>query len=165
MFSKRPTLALLSAVATTIAAALLTDAMLASASTPVPASPPAQITPAAVALPASSQAEIVEAWLEIASLATIPPPAPPAPRPGADRWDRLAQCESGGNWAHPPIPGGFSGGLMFWDGTWRANGGEEFAPSAERASREQQIIVAERVLARSGWQAWPGCSRRFGWIA
>lgn len=80
------------------------------------------------------------------------------------RWDQLAVCESGGNWAYPPVSGGFSGGIMFHIGTWKANGGEEFAPDAYQATREQQIIVAERVLSRSGWGAWPGCSRRFGWI-
>jgi hypothetical protein len=53
---------------------------------------------------------------------------------------------------------------MFHIGTWRAMGGEEFAPDAYQATREQQIIVAERTLARSGWGAWPGCSRKFGWL-
>ncbi|WP_395772568.1 transglycosylase family protein, partial [Arenimonas sp.] len=32
------------------------------------------------------------------------------------------------------------------------------------ATREQQIVVAERVLASSGYGAWPGCSRRHGWL-
>lgn len=80
------------------------------------------------------------------------------------RWDQLAICESGGNWAYPPVAGGFSGGIMFHIGTWRSNGGLEFAPDAYLATREQQIIVAERVLAGSGWRAWPGCSRRYGWL-
>jgi hypothetical protein len=80
------------------------------------------------------------------------------------RWDQLAICESGGNWAYPPVAGGFSGGIMFHIGTWRSNGGLEFAPDAYLATREQQIIVAERVLAASGWRAWPGCSRKFGWL-
>lgn len=80
------------------------------------------------------------------------------------RWDQLAICESGGNWAYPPVAGGFSGGIMFHIGTWRSNGGLEFAPDAYLATREQQIIVAERVLAGSGWRAWPGCSRKYGWL-
>jgi len=80
------------------------------------------------------------------------------------RWDLLAQCESGGNWAYPPVAGGFSGGIMFHIGTWLANGGAEFAGDAYLASREQQIIVAEKVLESSGWGAWPGCSRKFGWL-
>ena len=41
-------------------------------------------------------------------------------------------------------------------------GGGEFAPDAYLASREQQIVVAERVLASQGWGAWPGCSSKLG---
>jgi hypothetical protein len=77
-------------------------------------------------------------------------------------WDSLAQCETGGDWSHPTVSGGFSGGLMFHSGTWNANGGQAFAPTAAQASREEQITVAERILANSGWGAWPGCSRKLG---
>lgn len=77
-------------------------------------------------------------------------------------WDRLAQCETGGNWAHPTVSGGFSGGLMFHYATWNANGGQAYAATASGATREQQIVVAERILAASGWGAWPGCSRKLG---
>lgn len=80
------------------------------------------------------------------------------------RWDQLAICESGGNWAYPTVAGGFSGGLMFHEGTWNANGGQDYAPYAYMATRDQQIEIAEKVLAGSGWGAWPGCSRKFGWI-
>lgn len=90
-------------------------------------------------------------------------PTPP-PASDASRWDQLAQCESGSRWDYPPVSGGFSGGLMFHIGTWRANGGLEYAPDAHLASREQQIDIAERVLTNSGWRAWPGCSRKFGWL-
>lgn len=51
---------------------------------------------------------------------------------------------------------------MFHIGTWRAMGGDEFAADAYLASREQQIVVAERVLSVSGWGAWPGCSAKLG---
>jgi hypothetical protein len=77
-------------------------------------------------------------------------------------WDSVAQCETGGNWAHPTVSGGFSGGLMFYSGTWNANGGQAYAATASGATREQQIVVAERILANSGWGAWPGCSRKLG---
>jgi hypothetical protein len=77
-------------------------------------------------------------------------------------WDRVAQCETGGNWAHPTVSGGFSGGLMFHSATWNANGGQAYAATASGATREQQIVVAERILANSGWGAWPGCSRKLG---
>ncbi len=73
-------------------------------------------------------------------------------------WDRVAGCESGGNWAIN-TGNGYQGGLQFAPGTWRANDGGEYAPSANLASREQQIAVAERVLARQGRGAWPTCGR------
>lgn len=76
-------------------------------------------------------------------------------------WDRLAHCESGGNWGIN-TGNGYEGGLQFSSGTWNANGGGEYAPTANHASREQQIAVAERVLARQGWGAWPSCSSALG---
>jgi hypothetical protein len=83
------------------------------------------------------------------------------------RWDQLAQCEAGGNWA-TNTGNGFGGGLQFMHqrsySTWLSYGGGEFAPHPWEASREQQIVIAERVLSGSGWRAWPGCSRKFGWL-
>ena len=73
-------------------------------------------------------------------------------------WDRLAKCESSGNWA-TNTGNGFSGGLQFTRSTWRAHGGKGVA---HRASRAQQIAVAERVLANQGWGAWPACSSKLG---
>lgn len=91
----------------------------------------------------------------------------PALTADESRWDQLAQCETGGNWA-ANTGNGHGGGLQFahqssWS-TWLSYGGSEFAPHPWEASREQQIVVAERVLAGSGWRAWPGCSRRWGWL-
>jgi len=80
---------------------------------------------------------------------------------GPGVWDRLAQCESSGNWAIN-TGNGFFGGLQFLQATWEGFGGGAFAPRADLASREQQIIVAERVRARQGWGAWPECSRKLG---
>lgn len=86
---------------------------------------------------------------------------------GAGRWDQLAQCETGGNWA-TNTGNGFGGGLQFMHqrsySTWLSFGGGEFAPHPWEASREQQIVIAERVLSSSGWGAWPGCSRKYGWL-
>lgn len=73
-------------------------------------------------------------------------------------WDQLAQCESSGNW-NANTGNGFSGGLQFTPSTWAANGGQG---SPENASREQQIAVANRVLASQGWGAWPVCSKKIG---
>ena len=77
---------------------------------------------------------------------------------GGSVWDRLAQCESGGNWGIN-TGNGYSGGLQFSQGTWAANGG---SGSAHNASRAEQIRVAERVRASQGWGAWPACSSRLG---
>jgi hypothetical protein len=71
-------------------------------------------------------------------------------------WDAIAQCESGGNWAIS-TGNGYSGGLQFTPGTWRANGG---SGSPNGASREEQIRVAENVLHSQGIRAWPVCGRR-----
>ncbi|MGA7050349.1 MAG: transglycosylase family protein, partial [Mycobacterium sp.] len=71
-------------------------------------------------------------------------------------WDQVASCESGGNWAIN-TGNGYQGGLQFNQGTWAAHGGGQYAPSAQLATREQQIAVAERVLASQGRGAWPVC--------
>lgn len=76
-------------------------------------------------------------------------------------WDRLAQCEAGGNW-QINTGNGYHGGLQFSPSTWRAYGGGQFAPFAFQATREQQIAIAEKVLAGQGWGAWPSCSARLG---
>lgn len=79
----------------------------------------------------------------------------------AEVWDQLAECESGGNWAID-TGNGYSGGLQFSPQTWLAFGGDEFAPTAGEAGREEQMEVANRVLAEQGWGAWPACSSAAG---
>ena len=68
-------------------------------------------------------------------------------------WDAVAECESGGNWS-ANTGNGFYGGLQFKPSTWAANGG---VGSPANATREQQIAVANRVLATQGLGAWPKC--------
>ncbi|MGH3539939.1 MAG: transglycosylase family protein [Pseudonocardiaceae bacterium] len=70
-------------------------------------------------------------------------------------WDAVAACESGGNWA-TNTGNGFYGGLQYTLSTWHANGG---VGNPATASREQQISVAQRVLATQGIGAWPVCGR------
>jgi hypothetical protein len=111
-----------------------------------------------------------KAWLDRAAMAAIPAPAPappagaaastgtwsaPAPSGGVN-WSAVAACESGGNWGIN-TGNGFYGGLQFTEGTWLANGGGQYAPSANLASPSEQIAVAERVLASQGIGAWPVC--------
>jgi hypothetical protein len=87
--------------------------------------------------------------------------AAPANAAPDSAWDKLAQCESGSRW-DINTGNGYHGGLQFSPRTWSAFGGKEFAPVAYKASRAEQIVVAERVLAQQGWNAWPSCSRKTG---
>jgi nucleoid-associated protein YgaU len=57
---------------------------------------------------------------------------------------------------------GFYGGLQFKHSTWVAFGGLSYAARADLATKGQQILVAEKVLASQGWGAWPVCSARYG---
>ncbi|WP_344127266.1 transglycosylase family protein, partial [Mycolicibacterium murale] len=75
-----------------------------------------------------------------------------------NEWDTVASCESGGNWAIN-TGNGYQGGLQFAPSTWSGHGGGEFAPAAHLATKEEQIAVAERVLATQGKGAWPTCGR------
>ncbi|MFE1410745.1 transglycosylase family protein [Streptomyces sp. NPDC058746] len=74
----------------------------------------------------------------------------------ASEWDRVAQCESGGNWAIN-TGNGYYGGLQFSSSTWAAYGGKSYAPQANQASKSQQIAIAEKVLKGQGKGAWPSC--------
>lgn len=76
-------------------------------------------------------------------------------------WDRVAACESGGNW-HINTGNGYYGGLQFAASTWRSYGGGAYASRADLASKGAQIAVAERVLAAQGVGAWPVCGPRAG---
>jgi LysM repeat protein len=76
-------------------------------------------------------------------------------------WDRVAQCESGGNW-HINTGNGYYGGLQFSSSTWRGFGGTAYASRADLASKSQQITIAQKVLAVQGPGAWPVCSVKAG---
>ena len=150
-----------------------------------PDAPPAPDAPAPDAPPAPDAAPAADAAPAPADLPPAPdapPPAPDAPAPDAPappappaddapapeqapapvkkaysvNWDAIASCESGGNWGIS-TGNGYSGGLQFTPSTWRANGG---SGSANGASRDEQIRVAENVLHSQGIGAWPVCGRR-----
>jgi hypothetical protein len=91
------------------------------------------------------------------TMVTISPPALAA----GTVWDRVAACESGGNWAIN-TGNGYYGGLQFSAPTWRVFGGTRYAPTANRASKSIQIAIAQRVLASQGPGAWPVCGLRAG---
>lgn len=81
----------------------------------------------------------------------------PAGTVTAADWDKLAQCESGGRW-DTNTGNSFHGGLQFTQSTWDAFNGGDFAATADKATREQQMEVANRVLKEQGWGAWPACT-------
>jgi len=76
-------------------------------------------------------------------------------------WDGVAACESSGNWAIN-TGNGYYGGVQFSASTWTAFGGTRYAVSANRASKAEQIAIAQRVLAVQGPGAWPVCGKRAG---
>lgn len=87
--------------------------------------------------------------------------ATPAHSASVDTWDRVAACESTGNW-QINTGNGFYGGLQFQQSSWAAAGGLEFAPRADLATKEQQIKAAEVLLSMQGPGAWPVCGPRAG---
>ncbi|MFJ8040317.1 transglycosylase family protein [Kitasatospora sp. NPDC096147] len=76
-------------------------------------------------------------------------------------WDKVADCESGGNWSIN-TGNGYYGGLQFSSSTWVGYGGIAYAPQAHLATKQQQILIAEKVLAAQGPGAWPVCSVKAG---
>lgn len=73
-------------------------------------------------------------------------------------WDRLAQCESSGNWSIN-TGNGFYGGLQFTLSSWQAVGGTGYP---HHASKQEQIRRAEKLKAIQGWGAWPACTAKLG---
>ena len=78
--------------------------------------------------------------------------------PASPNWDAVAQCESGGNWAANTGNGEY-GGLQFKPATWARYGG---VGNPAAASKQDQIAVANRVLADQGLEAWPKCGAASG---
>lgn len=79
--------------------------------------------------------------------------AGPATAAPDSTWNAVAQCESSGDWSIN-TGNGYYGGLQFLPSTWNAYGGQDYAPRADLATRDQQIAVAENTLAGQGWGAW-----------
>ena len=96
----------------------------------------------------------------------IAPPEASAAQP-TWKWKRLAQCESHGEWDYGPHSTWgskkYHGGLQFHPRTWLAYRAPDMPRYAYQADAIQQVWVAEKVLARQGWRAWPHCSRKLGY--
>lgn len=95
----------------------------------------------------------VKAAIVVIAISVVIDPATGVAHADSINWDAVAECESGNDW-DADTGNGFYGGLQFKQSTWDENGG---VGSPADASREQQIAVAERVLASQGPQAWPKC--------
>jgi uncharacterized protein YabE (DUF348 family) len=118
-----------------------------------------------------SEAVSVQPVTEKVTLGTKAKPAATAPAAAANTgaaapammneamWDKIAQCEAGGNWSIN-TGNGYYGGLQFDIRTWIGSGGGAYAPNASLATKAQQIDIANKVYAQRGLQPW-GC----GWAA
>jgi uncharacterized protein YabE (DUF348 family) len=76
-------------------------------------------------------------------------------------WQKLAQCESGGNWSIN-TGNGYYGGLQFTASTWQAQGGTKYAALPHQATAAQQVEIASKLQAKAGWGQWPGCTAKLG---
>lgn len=74
-------------------------------------------------------------------------------------WDKLAQCESGSNWA-TNTGNGYYGGIQFSLSSWQGVGGTGYP---HEHSRETQIEMGRRLWNQGGWAHWPACTAKFGW--
>ncbi|MFD9414010.1 transglycosylase family protein [Streptomyces goshikiensis] len=76
-------------------------------------------------------------------------------------WDKVAQCEASGNWSIN-TGNGYYGGLQISMSTWRAFGGTQYAAYPHQATKQQQILTGEKILAGQGQGAWPSCGPAAG---
>ncbi|MFF0476464.1 transglycosylase family protein [Streptomyces sp. NPDC004284] len=76
-------------------------------------------------------------------------------------WDKLAECESGGNWSLNS-GNGYYGGIQFSLSTWQSMGGTQYAAYPHQATREQQITIGEKLLDTAGENQWPVCGPQVG---
>jgi LysM repeat protein len=121
-----------------------------------PAPAPAPVATPAPAKPVTTPAPRVAAPAPTRTTTTRSTTAPVVA--SGSVWDRIAACESGGNWSIN-TGNGFYGGLQFTLSSWRAVGGTGYP---NEASREEQILRGQKLQALQGWGAWPVCSRKAG---
>ena len=100
----------------------------------------------------------VQAPHQAAPAQVQPKPAQHAASRSTGAWDRLALCESGGNW-QANTGNGFYGGVQFTLQSWEAVGGYGYP---NNASKDDQIAKATKLQQMQGWQAWPVCSKKVG---
>lgn len=76
-------------------------------------------------------------------------------------WDKVAQCEASGNWSIIDSSGTYYGGLQISMPTWRAYGGTQYSARPDQATKQQQILIGEKILAGQGQGAWPNCGPKY----
>ena len=117
-------------------------------------------TPKPTPKPAQTQTQTQTQTQKKSSTTSAPAPKANTTNVGG-AWQKLAQCESGGNWSIN-TGNGYYGGLQFSAGSWAAAGGTKYAALPHQATPAQQIATAERLRANGGWGHWPACSARLG---
>ena len=129
-----------------------TDARLATIAIPVPTTvaPTTTVAPPTTAPPAPPPPPVVRL---VAADGGYNDPSNPA------AWDRLAGCESGGNWAIN-TGNGYYGGIQFSLSSWQSVGGPG---RPDQASRETQIAMGQRLYNAGGWKHWPSCTLQLGY--
>lgn len=151
---------------TTMAPTSTAEPAIAVAPATVPPAPPSTEAPTTTttAAPATSTTKAI---VRVAPTTTTAPSTTQPPAPSYTKgdpndpasWDRMAQCEAGGNWA-ANTGNGYYGGLQFSLATWQHYGGSGYP---HEASKDAQIAIGKRVQAAEGWSAWPGCARYLGY--
>lgn len=157
------------AAVTTVDAPTTTVASTTSAALATSVAPATTEAPTTTAAPTTTTTTAPVRALAVAeSTTTTAPPTTQAPPPPSGEngdpndpatWDRMAQCEAGGNWA-ANTGNGYYGGLQFSVGSWQRYGGTGYPHQASKAT---QIEIGKRLQAAEGWGAWPGCSRELGY--
>ncbi|MEU9856480.1 FG-GAP-like repeat-containing protein [Streptomyces sp. NPDC047974] len=78
-------------------------------------------------------------------------------------WEKLAECESGGDWTI--VSSGsvtYYGGLQFSLSTWQSIGGTQYAAYPHQATKNEQILMGEKLLDLYGEGQWPVCGPKVG---
>ncbi|MEV7521417.1 transglycosylase family protein [Streptomyces sp. NPDC091371] len=107
-----------------------------------------------------TRARIAAAALGVATL--LPLSAVQADAASVSTWDKVAQCETGGNWNHVQTGSPYYGGLRISFDIWGIYGGGQYATFPYQATKQQQILIAEKILAGQGEQAWRICGPAAG---
>lgn len=91
----------------------------------------------------------------VAGSPKVPPAGTATPRAGGVL-DRIAACESGGNYQAVDPTGTYTGRYQFDDQTWQSMGGSGRAGDAPPGEQDQR---AAALLAQRGTAPWPVCGR------